>query len=43
MMRKVARNCDVAIVDRLAASPLQAREQLNIPIGLGVILIARDK
>ena len=40
MMRKIARNRDVAIINRLAADRLQARHKLYLPIGLGIIFIA---
>ena len=40
MMRKIAWDRDVAIVDRLAADRLQARHKLYLPIGLGIIFIS---
>ena len=40
MVGKVTWNRDVAIVDRLAASRLQARNQLSLSIGLRIVFIA---
>jgi hypothetical protein len=36
-MGKIAGNHDVTVIDRFAASRLQARQQLDIAIGLSVI------
>ena len=43
MMGKITRNRDVAVVDRLTAKCSQARKQLSLPIGLGIIFIAREQ
>jgi hypothetical protein len=42
-MGKIAGNRDVAIVDRIAANCLKAREELSIAVGLSVVFIARDQ
>ena len=42
-MRKKAGNGDIAVIDRFAADRLQAREQLNLPVGLGVVFIAGEQ
>jgi hypothetical protein len=39
-MRKVAGNCDIALIDRSTAGRVQPLEQMRVAIGLSVVLIA---
>ena len=43
VMGKVAGDCDVPLIERVASDCLQAREQLNFAIGLSVVFIAGVK
>jgi hypothetical protein len=42
-MREIAWDRDIAIVNRLAAHRFKALEQLNFPVGLGVVFIPREQ
>jgi hypothetical protein len=40
-MRQITRNGDVTLVDGIASDRAQAREELGVPVRLGVVLVAR--
>jgi len=42
-MRKIAWNRDIAIVNCPAAHRFKTLEQLNFPVGLGVVFIPREQ
>ena len=40
MMRKVAGDCDIVLIERSTAGCLQSLEQMHVAIGLSVVFIA---